>query len=492
MSRIRRENPATWVIGRRVALGLCLLIAAGGCQPADNDAIGDVGALSEMPLPSDVDQSIDVDVEQLRSIAGGLTQQQESDQAFVTSLREATDEQSRSYYEPAEERQLRQRFGKWLEHRRSLLQIAQRYGNWGQAKTGELRRRCLLIAAAATVTASELDATVADVFADRMAQRRCNETRGEVPLPADAFDLVALSAADEENGQLCRNLVDRIEAMEADSPTTDSRDRWLVGRIRKAWAQRQSRADAVAAVARDIQRFRAGERATEGAIQSQWAVSQVIASVVVPRERCIELSHVRQAQGRLQPGDLMFRHRYGRLSNFVIPGFWTHSAVYLGKEADLLALGLELPPQIVAGLRAGLPEDAYVIEGVGEGVVVNRLQVNMDCDDVVAFRPRLTKEQRVTFIGRTFDYLGCDYDYDFDIATADKLTCVELIWRCVGDMIPLQPMETVGRDMLLPNDVVHEFLAEIDSEDRRTDFVMLLISDSPRSPARFGDVTEVP
>ena len=493
--KLWRKIPAECAARMPFVVLVCLLamvMGPAGCQPPDSEAVEEVAALSEMPLPADVDKWIDGDLERLRSIASGFARQQEADEMFVASLQKTTEEQSRDYYEPAEERQLRQRFGQWLEHRRALLLIAERYGNWGQAKTSELRRRCLLIAAAATVTVNELDATVADVFADRMAQRRCNETRGEVPLPADAFDLVALSAADEGNGERCLDLVTRIDAMEKDSPTTDPRDQWLVDRIRDAWAGRQRRAEIVTAVARDVRRSRANEQAAEGAIQSQWALSQVIASVVVPRNRCIELRHIRQAQRRLEPGDLMFRHRYGRLSNFVIPGFWTHSAIYLGNESDLTELGIQLTPEIVSGLRAGLPEDAYVIEGVGAGVVVNTLQVNMDCDDVVAFRPRLTDQQRVTFIQRTFDYLGCEYDYDFDLATADKLTCAELIWRCIGDMVHLKPKETVGRDMLLPDDLVHGFLEERERDDRRTDFVMLLISDSPRSSARFGDVAEVP
>ena len=478
-----------------VTVSVCLaimMVAVGGCQPAANEGVGDVADLTASPLPADIVGRIDGDVEQLRTIAEGLARRQQQDEAFVVSLQQAVADESRDYYKPAEERDLRRRFKQWLEHRGELLTIAERYNHWGQAGTSDLRRRCLLMAAAATVTLNELDATVAIVFADRMARRRCNEMCGEVPLPEDAFDLVAMSAADETNGQTCLDLLNRVEAMETNCPVTDPRDRWLVERIREAWAGRERQAEIVAAVAKEVQLSRANEQAAEGAIQSQWALSQVIASVVVPRERCIELSHIRQAQQHLKPGDLMFRHRYGRLSNFVIPGFWTHSAIYLGTEADLIELGLDLPPEIVEGLQSGLPEDGYVIEGVGEGVVVNTLQVNMDCDDVVAFRPRLTDSQRATFIQRTFDYLGCEYDYDFDIATADKLTCVELIWRCVGDMIPLRPTETVGRDMLLPNNVVHDFLAERDRDDRRADFVLLLISDSPKSAARFGTVDEVP
>ena len=461
-----------------------------GCTPPASEAVGEVSLLAGGPLPADVAGRVDRDVDQLRAIAGGLADRQQHDGAFVASLLETT--RDRTYYEPEEERQLRRRFRLWLEYRRSLLMLAQRYADWASAETIDLRRRCLLIAAAATITVNELDATVADVFVDRMVQRKCNETRGDVPLPADALDLILLAAADEANGEVCREYLVRVEAIEADRPSTDPRDRWLIGRIRNAWAGRERRAATVEAVARDVRLSRANEGAAEGAIQSQWALSQVIAAAVVPRDRCITLQNVRDAQRRLQPGDLLFRHRYGRLSNYVIPGFWTHSAIYLGTEADLRGLGLAVPSEIVDRLRSGLPEDAYVIESINEGVVVSTLQVNMDCDDVVAFRPRLNDEQRVTFLQRTFDYFGCEYDFDFDIATADKLTCIELIWRCAGEMIPLETRQTAGREMFLPNDIVQDFVAESGLPGRRADFVMLLISDSPRTPARFGSEAEVP
>lgn len=86
----------------------------------------------------------------------------------------------------------------------------------------------------------------------------------------------------------------------------------------------------------------------------------------------------------IKPGDILLSREDYRLSNVLIPGFWSHAALYLGNGRVLEAV----PPRVRE-------------QHLGEWVV--------SIDSVCLLSPTLP----FTFADHANDYLGKDYDWVF-------------------------------------------------------------------------------
>ncbi|MEX1116518.1 MAG: YiiX/YebB-like N1pC/P60 family cysteine hydrolase [Akkermansiaceae bacterium] len=151
---------------------------------------------------------------------------------------------------------------------------------------------------------------------------------------------------------------------------------------------------------------------------------------------------------RAKPGDVFVTRHDDALSNWFLPGFWPHAALYLGTAADLEARGIELPPGVAA--------DGWFLESKKDGVRLRPAGETLQVDAFVVMRPPLEAGQVVDAISRAMRHVGKPYDFLFDFRTADRLACTEVIYRGFHGIGPIGfHLEEVGGRLCLP---AEEFL----------------------------------
>ena len=203
-----------------------------------------------------------------------------------------------------------------------------------------------------------------------------------------------------------------------------------------------------------------------------------------------------------EPGDFYLTRKEWRMTNVGIPGFWTHSALYIGTPAErALYFNSEAIQTWVNNKGANSFEqllrstsriyaqhtgfdalgDIRVLEALDDGVIFNSIESSLDADGAAAFRPRLSKLEKAKAIYNAFRYAGRPYDFHFDFDTDDALVCSEVIYKAYlhseeqqGIRFPLH--RSVGKKMLTPNDIAKWFDDTYQSSQQQLDLVMFVDS----------------
>lgn len=115
--------------------------------------------------------------------------------------------------------------------------------------------------------------------------------------------------------------------------------------------------------------------------------------------------HTREIVEVLKPGDILLRRYDTYLSSVLIPGYWSHVAIYVG--------------------------DDKVVHAVGEGVVSEDILAFTRCDDIVVLRS-MDEVLATNAVEKAHKELErkAQYDFEFDLEEADKFYCSELISFC--------------------------------------------------------------
>lgn len=211
------------------------------------------------------------------------------------------------------------------------------------------------------------------------------------------------------------------------------------------------------------------------------------------KEKYVSNEDINIIKGELLPGDVLLKRNNYQLTNLGLPGFWTHSAIYIGELEVLDDYFVDMPlgdflcvsdyvkkvyPKVYDILcDKSKSNRQYIIEVIAPGVVINPLDAIAKVDYFSALRPKLSKDDKLKALFTAFEYLGKLYDYNFDIMTDNALFCSELIYKSYlcsnnkkGLNFKLEPK--AGRLLLSPNSIIEKFDAEFDSEDAEFDFVV--------------------
>lgn len=112
---------------------------------------------------------------------------------------------------------------------------------------------------------------------------------------------------------------------------------------------------------------------------------------------------VGQMKKVLQPGDVVLRRTDGTTSNWFIPGYWGHAALYVGDGKIVDATTHDVRQ---------LDVDAFCKEG----------------DAAIVLRPKgIDPEQVARAVEYAREQLGKRYDFDLDFEDDHKFTCTELV-----------------------------------------------------------------
>ena len=170
----------------------------------------------------------------------------------------------------------------------------------------------------------------------------------------------------------------------------------------------------------------------------------------------------------LQTLDIFLEKTPFRLTDLFIPGYWGHVAVWVGGSNDipeLKRLGVwdELP-RIEAEARRILEYDGPsfqeliegdrgVLEALRPGVELNTFAQFLNIDDLAVMRAdSISDVQKRHYLLHAFAQIGKPYDFNFDIATHQRIVCSELVFVVYDDYDwPVE--QVIGRYAISPDHV---------------------------------------
>jgi hypothetical protein len=189
--------------------------------------------------------------------------------------------------------------------------------------------------------------------------------------------------------------------------------------------------------------------------------------IVARRGKLDELPKEKQSEiiANLQPLDILLEKAPFRLTDHLIPGYWSHVALWSGTEQELSELGVwdELPaiyneaqekyhysgPDFQKAIRNG----HMIIEALRPGVQINTLQHFLNIDDLGVIRYNdLTLENKQSYLLNAFAQIGKSYDFNFDVESKNEIVCSELIYVSFDDL-DWNTTKTVGRYTISPDNV---------------------------------------
>ncbi len=162
-------------------------------------------------------------------------------------------------------------------------------------------------------------------------------------------------------------------------------------------------------------------------------------------------------RGVLRPGDILLEKTPFRLTDKFIPGHYGHVAIWIGGEADLRALGMWDDP-LVQKHAAALTAGDGVVEALRDGVQLSPLARFLNIDDLGVLRQEtLSDAARRDIVRRSLRQLGKAYDFNFDVETANRIVCSELVYQVYTSL--MWPTDrTVGRWTISPDQVAKRCL----------------------------------
>jgi hypothetical protein len=149
-----------------------------------------------------------------------------------------------------------------------------------------------------------------------------------------------------------------------------------------------------------------------------------------------------QLRAQLLPGDVLITRKEFALTNYFLPGFWPHAALYVGQESDMEQLQLVDEFNYLSWLPAfrecGPSEEGRVLEALKDGVQLRSIATPLTCDAIALLRPRLSPTEIRSGLARGFRFVGRPYDFDFDFSRSDRMVCTEVVYRSYEGLGGLQ------------------------------------------------------
>jgi hypothetical protein len=177
----------------------------------------------------------------------------------------------------------------------------------------------------------------------------------------------------------------------------------------------------------------------------------------------------------LRPGDVLVVRKEYAATNYFLPGYWPHAALYLGTADDLQSWGLadhehlasRLDQLSVANPTTAVlqPNDVHawssqphpcVLEAMKDGVRIRSVNSALNSDSVVVIRPRLEASHVARAIAHGLMHEGKPYDFDFDFCHSQRLVCTEVVYRAYEGVggIQFDLRRHLGRFALSADDIL--------------------------------------
>ncbi len=215
------------------------------------------------------------------------------------------------------------------------------------------------------------------------------------------------------------------------------------------------------------------------------------------RKNLINERVINKYRDKFEPCDIFLERKEWRITNIGIPGFWTHSAMYLGEMSDLDGFfngikdlnGVSFSkyvennfPNIFYKFSSN-DENKFkfsVIESARDGVVFTSLEYTTKADSLAVLRlKKLSKEQKFKIILNAFKYYGTPYDFNYSFARYDGILCSELIYKSYQGIsnINIDLDYINGEPIVTPNMFAKKFAKEYNTKNEELKLVLFLDGD---------------
>ena len=486
----RRYRPPVWL---NVTVGVVSLVLVAGLgawllrdRPTEFLRVDapELAALS----PAQLAEQMAGDERALVAVIDGLDDLEKTFRAFEAELKAGR----RSYYKQADDEEIRRMLVTFLSYRTALLRTVWKYQRNEDVDPEPARLRALLLHYTAAAVAYDYSARFVRAFnGQEEAIRKLNEAEPRWDLQAGTYNLIRANLANAEHRRWLEN---GWKHYLATLPRWQE-EKLLVGEpYDRFHASIRLAAENTRALADELFSYKVGTAladvtgVTKGSYyRASSAVSTLIGDTKIREPRhgkpLITPELMERLRPLLQPGDILVERRNWYLSNAFLPGYWPHSALYVGTAEQLKAEGLDRDTRILRHLGKFAARDASgheyaIIEAVSEGVVFSTVEHSIgEADSLAVLRPKLTPLQRGEVIARAFSHTGKPYDFDFDFFSADKLVCTEVVYRSLNGLVDFPLVDILGRKTLPAVEIVKywispeggpllEFVAYLDGDER--------------------------
>ena len=463
---------------------------------------GRIDGLNLAGLPANsLTAALRADEAALTNIVVGLADLDAQTRVMITDYASG----KRNWYRQADDDALRARLLAYVNYRTALLRIVWKYQDFARAPDEVLRLRAFLASYTAANVLYEASLKFVSLFDNAPnAMRKLNEAEPLWNIPPGLYDTVRRSLASAENRKLLRQgqkfyreRHDEFARLQLTTNAPFDRLHLAIANAEKT-VNGSVLAGFSAGVAAPL--LDARDTGREAIYRAQSFISTWVGDTKVREphggKALIQPAQVEELRAKLKPGDVMFERRNWFLSNAFLPGYWPHSALYVGTPDDLRRLGLDRDARVKTHWREFVARDeqgrqCVIIEAISEGVVFTALEHSVGEADAAAFiRPHLPEARIKEVIARAFSHVGKPYDFEFDFFSTDKLVCSEVVYRAFDGDIKLPLVDVMGRKTLPPVEIVRQCVQERTHPPEQFSFVAYLAGDESKGHAVFANEKE--
>ncbi len=499
-------TPLSWRDRGRIALRWALIVAAAALvfvvqnswfkhQPEQNRVAG--LNLAGMTA-STIEASLAADETTLMDILPSLADLE----SRAIAIKAEFDGGKRNWFSQSDNDAVRQLLLGYVNYRAALLRIIWKYQHYEEAGGESTRLRAFLASYTAATALYGASLKFVRLFEDAPdARRKLNEAEPLWEIPPDIYNTVRRNLADPENLQMLLRANHHYRNWRGDFARHGLATNSPFDAFHASIADSEpgiaamSAAAVKAGVASPLRDAR--NTGKEAYYRAQSFIATWIGDTKVREPRdgkpLIQPQQVTSLRRQLKPGDVLLERRNWYLSNAFLPGYWPHSALYVGTAEDLRRMGLDRDERVARRWADFQRRDEHgrervILEAISEGVVFTTLEHSVGEADSAAFlRPRLPEAKIKEAIARAFSHAGKPYDFEFDFFSTDKLVCSELVFRAYDGELTFPLVDVLGRKTLPPIELVRQCRRERGTAGAQFDFVAFLDGSEALGTAQFAN-----
>ncbi|MEM8946921.1 MAG: YiiX/YebB-like N1pC/P60 family cysteine hydrolase [Planctomycetota bacterium] len=358
----------------------------------------------------------------------------------AASFSESTAVRERGYFSPSEDDQVVHLWVSYHMARNALYEVVTKHQQ-AEAKNAGASLSDFVVAYAAATVLVDAGRFLRELFADEpIIRRKLNESYELFGIAANSFEAIQLSLSDPLHAiQLyqAREFYDQNLAALRDLANGNTQIKQVLNVIDQlAGCLRVSASSYAKARASDRAKQVVDRVVHKGIGQAIYAIQSCASEWIGqlstrPSHRPALPDSVRsELLDLLEPGDVLVTRKEHSLTNYFLPGYWPHAALYIG--------------------------NGRVVEALADGVHERSVDSPFAVDAIATIRPQVASEQIEQVIQRALTHVGKPYDFDFDFTRADRMVCTEVIYRSyegIGDM-QFQLTRRAARETLSAEDLL--------------------------------------
>lgn len=382
--------------------------------------------------------------------------------------------QGRGYFTPDEDLETKSILGSYWTARNALLEFLGSYRvdfQRQQVADVQLHDQAFLTAFTAALVLVDAARFLRDKFHDvPLVRSKLNESSRAFNIPAGCYDQIQQSLFSARHAWHLYHAIRYFEKSE-----TRLRETLRESEFAALWLivdQLRHRMDIpLRSYTRARLRARSGmltRTATLDLLQKSMYGLQKLAGILLA-EKYVRWGHVpcladiprQQLAQILAPGDILVVRKEFAVTNYFLPGYWPHAALYLGSPDQQQDLGITAAEELEP-LRVRIDQSRTtacpltVLESMKDGVHLRPLDSPYRCDSIVVLRSNCNKEDVGIALQRALSHEGKPYDFSFDFRRSDQLVCTEVAYRgyegIAGISFPL--VQRAGRPTLSGSDLI--------------------------------------